>query len=145
MKLSIFVLSIFILTLIFILTFNSASKAPTAEINGHSFSLHLARTSQEQEIGLSKYNQLDKDKGMLFIFPRKDYLAFWMKGMKFPIDIIFIQGDRIVYIFQNVPVATDSALPTYTAKKQADKVLEINAGLVKEYGIKIGDRVKINL
>lgn len=145
MKIYGFVLCVFIVALVFILMTHSAPKTPTAGINGRIFSLYLAKTPKEQEIGLSKFNQIAKDKGMLFIFPRKDYLTFWMKGMKFPIDIIFIQENKIVDIFQDVPVATGSALPTYTTKKQADKVLEINAGLVKEYGIKIGDHVNINL
>jgi len=120
-------------------------KSPTAEINGHVFSLYLAKTPQEQETGLAKFNEINKNQGMLFLFQKPDYYSFWMKGMKFPIDIIFINKDRIVDIFQNVPVAKDNNLPTYKTREKADKVLEINFGLSDEYKIRIGNIVKLNL
>ena len=120
-------------------------KTPYAEIKGHSFSLYLAKTSKEQEIGLSKFNKIDKNKGMLFIFQKPDYYSFWMRDMKFPIDIIFINKDKIVDIFQKVPVPKEGNVPIYTTKEKADKVLEISSGLSSQYGIKKGDKVKIKL
>ena len=146
MKIFAFILSLaVILAAVLILIIRQSPKMPTAEINGHVFSLYLAKTSQEQEIGLSKFDKIDDSQGMLFIFPRQITYSFWMKDMKFPIDIIFINGDKIVDIFQNVPVSTNGAIPTYTPREKADKVLEINSGLTKEYGIKIGDKVSLNL
>jgi uncharacterized membrane protein (UPF0127 family) len=146
MKIFAFILSlVIILAAILILINNQIPKTPTAEINGHVFSLYLAKTSQEQEVGLSKFTRINNNQGMLFIFQRKDYFSFWMKGMKFPIDIIFINGCKIVDIFQNVPVPTSNTFSTYTTRQKADKVIEINAGLTKEYGIKAGDIVNLNL
>jgi uncharacterized membrane protein (UPF0127 family) len=68
-----------------------------------------------------------------------------MKNMKFPIDIIFIQNNKIVDVFQNVPVSTNDNLPVYTTKTKANKVLEINASLAKKYNIKIGTEVRLDL
>jgi uncharacterized membrane protein (UPF0127 family) len=83
---------------------------------------------------------------MLFVFEQPDYYSFWMKDMKFPIDIIFINKNKIVDIFQDVPVPkNNNNLPTYTTGEKADKVLEINAGLSNTYKIKIGDNVLLNL
>jgi hypothetical protein len=145
MKISLLILGILIVfILIFIKIDYLNPKSPTAEINGHVFSLYLAKTAQEQEVGLAKFNKIDKNQGMLFIFQKDDYYAFWMKNMKFPIDIIFINKDKVVDIFQNVPVSTNGTLPVYTTKTKADKVLEINAGLAKKYGIKIGTKVGIS-
>ena len=45
--------------------------------------------------GLSERQSLAEDKGMLFLFEKPDHYAFWMKGMEFPLDIIFINGDKI--------------------------------------------------
>jgi uncharacterized membrane protein (UPF0127 family) len=82
---------------------------------------------------------------MLFLFKRTDNYSFWMKDMRFPIDIIFIGGDKVVTIFQNVPVSPNNNLPVYTTKTKADKVLEINAGLAEKYNIRIGTEVRISL
>jgi uncharacterized protein len=146
MKLPVFILGTLIALIITFLLFSySLPKAPSAEINGHVFSLYLAKTSEEQEIGLAKYKKIDMNQGMLFIFNKSDYYSFWMKDMQFPIDIIFINGDKVIAVFQKVPVSLNENLPVYTTKTKADKVLEINAGLAKKYNIEIGSKVKINL
>lgn len=124
---------------------NLLPKTPRAEINGHTFSLYLAKTASEQEVGLAKYKSIAQNQGMLFLFERSDYYSFWMKNMRFPIDIIFISDDKVVDVFNDVPVSPNNNLPVYTTKTKADKVLEINAGLAKKYGIKVGSEVKIKL
>jgi uncharacterized membrane protein (UPF0127 family) len=68
-----------------------------------------------------------------------------MKDMHFPIDIIFISGNKVVDVFENVPVSPNDNLPVYATKTRADKVLEINSGLSKKYNIEIGNTVKLNL
>jgi uncharacterized membrane protein (UPF0127 family) len=146
MKLLILALAILIVLILSFLTFNYfLPKNPKAEINGQVFSLYLARSSQEQATGLAKYKSIAGSQGMLFLFQKADNYSFWMKDMRFPIDIIFIRGDRIVTVFQNVPVSPNNNLPVYTTKTKADKVLEINAGLAKKYNIKIGDLVKLSI
>jgi hypothetical protein len=146
MKVPLFVLGLLIvIILIFISIGYLNPQPPTAEINGHVFSLFLAQTSQEQEIGLAKFNKIDKNQGMLFIFQKADYYRFWMKNMRFPIDIIFINKDKVVDIFPKVPVSKNGILPIYTTSARADKVLEINSGLSDEYKIKKGSEIKISL
>jgi uncharacterized membrane protein (UPF0127 family) len=68
-----------------------------------------------------------------------------MKNMRFPIDIIFINKNKVVDIFQRVPVSKSDNPPTYTTHEKADQVLETNSGLSNEYKIKVGSEVKINL
>ena len=64
--------------------------------------------------------------------------------MKFPFDIIFINATNIVSLVENAqPLTPNMNSPLYTPQQPADKVLEINAGLVKKYGIKNGDAVTI--
>jgi uncharacterized membrane protein (UPF0127 family) len=119
-----------------------------AVINGHQFKLHLATTPMAQEKGLSIFSSLPQDEGMLFIFSTSGYYGFWMKDMKFPIDILWIEGDKLVGFESNAPalaVKNISDLPVYNPPKPIDKVLEINAGLAKKYGFKTGDIVFIKL
>lgn len=120
-------------------------KTPTATVNNYTFKLEVAKTQQEKEIGLSKKKTLEKNAGMLFRFEKPSYYPFWMKDMKFPIDIIYIRDGRIVTIHKNVkpPKSLNENLPIYNSSEPADTVLEINAGLVQKYNIKEGDIVKI--
>ena len=124
-----------ILIIAFITLSNLLMRSPKAQINGHTFSLYLAKTAAQQQIGLAKYQKIDMNQGMLFLFAKSDYYSFWMKNMHFPIDIIFIRDNKVVDVFNNVPVWLNDNLPIYTTKTKADKVLEINAGLARKYGI----------
>ncbi|MCL4418814.1 DUF192 domain-containing protein [Patescibacteria group bacterium] len=122
----------------------SLFNPPTATIENHMFKLYVAKNPKDQEIGLSKYNSLPQDYGMLFPFEKPDYYSFWMKKMKFPIDIIFIRKNRIVTIYQNVnpPKNETESLPIFKPNNPTDMVLEINAGLSQKYNLKENDEVK---
>lgn len=111
---------------------------PSAEINGHKFQLEIVKTEKDKQIGLSKYKSLPQDHAMLFVFDKPGLYAFWMKDMKFPLDIIFISGNKIVTVHRNLPV---NNLTLYSPTEVSDKVLEINAGLSAKYGFKPGDTV----
>lgn len=126
-------------------TSQSKSTDSTITINKHKFNLELAKTSEQQIAGLSGRSSLPQDQGMLFIFDTPGYYSFWMKKMKFPIDIIFIKDDLIVSIEKNAkpPVSTDTNPPLYKPEEPANKVIEINAGLSDKYNIKKGDTVEI--
>lgn len=114
---------------------------PTIKINNHTFSLILAKDEKDKQIGLSKYDKIDKDKGMLFIFDKTDFYPFWMKDMKFPIDIIFINGNKIVTIYAEVPTAKGN-LVLYTPTEPADRVLEVKAQTSTKYNFRVGDTVE---
>ncbi len=121
-------------------------KTPQAIINNHIFSLEIVKTDKEREIGLAKYKNIPQNFGMLFFFEKPDFHSFWMKNMKFPIDIIFIRNNKIVTIFKNAspPKSNNEFIPIYRTKELSDSVLEINAGLSDKYNFKTGDFVKIN-
>ncbi|MCL5435359.1 MAG: DUF192 domain-containing protein [Patescibacteria group bacterium] len=121
-------------------------KTPQAIINNHIFNLEIAKTDKEKEVGLAKYNSIPKDFSMIFPFGKSGFYSFWMKNMKFPIDIIFIKNGKIVKIFSDVPPPTspNSSLPIYKPDEPSDTVLEINAGLSKEYKFQKNDTVIIN-
>lgn len=127
----------------------SKGSVPTSKltIGEHTFLVSVAKTSEEQQKGLSERSSLPQDQGMLFVFNEPADQTFWMKGMKIPIDIIFINNDKIVAITKNAPpvkAETDN-LPLYSAQQPVDKVLEINAGLSDKYKFKIGDKVSVNI
>lgn len=146
MKKLIFVLFALIILFILIINLPLNKSAASVTINKKTFSIDIAKTDSEQEKGLAIYNNLPLNKGMIFIFKNADYHAFWMKDMKFPIDIIYINKNIIVDVFKNAPFpkSENETLPIIKPSKKADAVLEINAGLCDKYNFKTGDFVKIN-
>lgn len=122
-------------------------NAPQLEIDGHKFFVELAQEPAVQRQGLSGRASLASDTGMLFIYPEKQNLVFWMKDMNFSLDLLWIDGDTdtVVALEKNMlapaPGTTDQDLLTYAAPKAVDKVFEINAGLIDQYGIKVGDKI----
>lgn len=135
--------AVVIFLLLLLLTFILSRKSTKVTVGGQTFSVKVAKTDKEKQVGLSETKKLDKNKGMLFIFDNPDYYAFWMKNMKFPIDIIYINGDKVTYVVHSAPAPTGSNLPIYQPNEKSDKVLEINSGLSKTYNIKAGSPVKI--
>ena len=121
------------------------AKTATAKINNQVFHLYSADVAKEKEVGLSDKSSMPQDYGMFFPFEAPDYYSFWMRDMKFPIDMIFFQDNRIVTIYSNIqpPKSKDESLAIYKPEEPANAVLEINAGLAQKYGFKKGDEVKI--
>lgn len=118
-------------------------KSPKALINDKAFELTIVNTPKEMEIGLSEMSSLPQNKGMLFLFKVPDYYSFWMRNMKIPIDIIYINKDKIVTIFSKVKAPLPSESPIiYRPDEPSNKVLEINAGLSEKYNFKKGDKVR---
>lgn len=125
-------------------TFSFLKKTPIVTINNNSFKVILATSQQEREIGLSETKQLSRNQGMIFLFDKPDYYPFWMKNMKFPIDIIYIDNDTIVTIKNDIQPPKDNreSPKIYIPTAPANKVLEIEAGLSEKYKFKNGDKVK---
>ncbi len=121
-------------------------KNSTVTIDSHTFKLVIASSQKEREVGLSETKSLPQDQGMIFLFEKPDYYSFWMKNMTFPIDIIYINKDKIVTIQSNTqPVKGQENPIVYTPTEPSDKVLEITSGLSEKYSFKKGDKIKIDL
>lgn len=121
------------------------SRRARVQIKDTIFNVEVAVTSNELALGLASRTALASQSGMLFIMPQRAEYRFWMKEMLISLDIIWIDGDRVVDIDANVPPPqTETAekdLPIYTPSQPVDKVLELNAGATLQYKIKLGDKV----
>jgi hypothetical protein len=122
------------------------SSQAQANINGQTIHLLIAKSETDQHKGLSDRASLPQDTGMLFIFSRPDYYLFWMRHMKFPLDIIYINNNKIVTILNNVknPPYSMENPPLLRPLAPANKVLELNAGSAKKYNVKVGDTIQIS-
>lgn len=129
-----------------LLQFGTGTKGATAKIENKTYKLILTKTDAERIKGLSGRNSLAAGEGMLFTFSQKNKYAFWMKGMKFPIDIIYIDDNKVVDFVENAPAPSSgqdaSTLPIYKPSSPANYVLEINANEITKNKIKKGDTVE---
>lgn len=134
-----------ILSMLFILLLVGCSqKQSEVLINEKAFNTEIADNNIERAKGLMFRKSLDESSGMLFIFPNSEKHSFWMKNTFIPLDIIWIDEDlEIVYIHKNAQPCRETC-NSIIPDKEAKYVLEINAGLVEKYGIKIGNGVEIN-
>jgi hypothetical protein len=95
----------------------------------------------EKQIGLMFRKSLGDGSGMLFINDHEGIYPFWMKNMRFPLDIIWIGKDkRVSFIAKNVPPCGDDC-KTIVPDKSARYILEVNAGFADKYQVKIGERI----
>ena len=103
----------------------------------------IARTFEQKARGLGGRDSLAWNHGMLFPYERPDFLAFWMKDMRFAIDIVWIREGRIVDIAHQVPWSPEGPGPTVRPRELADSVLEVPAGYAQAHGWRRGDRVDV--
>src|SRR3989344_1775222 len=137
---------LFLIGALAFLTVRNQSGRPTVAINGQTYFIEIADTAASQQHGLSDRTSLPQEHGMLFIFPEKQVRSFWMKDMHFPLDMIWIDGDTIVDITENVPPPTPGESPAIVyPKAPVDKVLELNAGEVKRIGVSAGQKVLLSI
>ena len=115
-----------------------------AEINGKKLELIVAKTDEDRITGLSGKESLPENQGMLFIFDEKGKYPFWMKEMKFAIDIIYIDDDTVVHIIKNAaPPKNDTIPERYAPPKPVNYVLELNAGKAEELNIEKGTKITL--
>lgn len=126
---------------------NDDGRFARLQIGNTSVIAEVARDASSRTRGLAGRDTLPRGTGMLFLFEAPGRYGIWMKGMKIPIDIFWIRNGRVVDMEERVlppPAgALDIELPVYRPEAQADYVLEVGAGFAEEYGIRIGDSVKI--
>ena len=106
--------------------------------------VEIASTSQEISRGLMHREGLDEGKGVLFVFGSERRHGFWMKNMKFSVDMLWISADgRVVHVEHSVPACREDPCPGYAPSEKAKYVLETRANFSAENGIDIGSMAAI--
>lgn len=130
---------------IFSLKFSFAAAKPskivTVTAGKAKFSVEIADTFATRARGLSGHAPLKDDEGMLFIFQTPSSGSFWMHRMLFPLDIVWIAKGKVVGIAANARPMKETGYKLYAPPAPVGLVLEINAGVAKKRGMKIGDAV----
>jgi uncharacterized membrane protein (UPF0127 family) len=124
------------------------SQTATIDIGDLTIVAEVSDTGPLRERGLGYRDGLEPGKGMLFVYEEPGNRSFWMRGMRFCLDIIWIESDQIVGAAENVcPVdgASEADLPRYRSPEPVRYVLEMPAGWMAENGFGPGTPVTIRL
>ena len=105
------------------------------------FSVEVAKSDREQAKGLMFRQHLPQNEGMLFVYAPARPVSMWMKNTYISLDMLFINTDgEIMQIYENtIPMSLDLLSSQYNTAY----VLEINAGLVNQHEIKVGQRIEL--
>lgn len=111
-------------------------------INGAAFNTEVASNAAEFEKGLAGRPCILPDEALLFAFKQPGQYPFWMKGMKFPIDMIWVDSsDRVAATRVNVQPSTYPWRFANASSHPAQYVLEVQANRSKQLGVGLGTTV----
>lgn len=105
--------------------------------------IEVADDAYERDTGLMHRKHMEENQGMLFLYEDAQERFFYMKNTYIPLDILYFGSDSTAVSFQeNTEPLNETSLPS---GEPAQFVLEINAGLVKEWNIEVGDKIEFEL
>lgn len=103
---------------------------------GGELQVEIADETEERMNGLSRRNGLGPNRGMVFLFEKAAIYPFWMKDMRFPIDIVYLREGLVTQVFASVPPPGPGELPTTVEPTGfVDAVLELSSGEAVRRGI----------
>ena len=116
-------------------------------IDGLQLSADIPTTRELMAKGLAVKNELREDESMLFVFEESSRDSFWMKDMRFPIDIMWVDSNgRIVHIEENLePCPLVLVCHSYAPTMDSQYVLETVSGFAQRHNIDLGTEGKIDL
>jgi uncharacterized membrane protein (UPF0127 family) len=126
---------------------NSKYLKAKATVKDFELDVVVPITSELMSKGLAIKNQMKENEAMLFVFKEPSKHSFWMKDMKFPIDIMWLDNNgKIVHIEENLePCPLVLVCPSYTPNADSQYVLETVAGFTQKNNINVGTDVDLEL
>jgi len=112
-------------------------------LNGKTFNAIIADTFAKRMIGLMFRDKLPKGSCMLFIFENEGREGIWMRNMHFPIDVVWLDGNKaVVDIKEGLrPCRSFFNCRTHYPREAAKYIIEFNQGTVSAEGIRAGSKL----
>lgn len=112
--------------------------------DGTRLTADVAETDETRARGLMFRETLADDEGMLFVFEVPDRYRFWMKNVRMPLDILWLDvRGRVVWIVESAPPCDADPCPAYAPRAKASSVLETAGGFARRHGVAVGDVLSI--
>lgn len=101
------------------------------KVNNTIVPVWVADTETRRTRGLSGTETLPQGAGMLFVFENSDTYGFWMRDMKYPIDIIWL-NDQFHPVYRINAAQPDSYPEVFIPPVAVRYVLETNPGEIPQ-------------
>ena len=108
-------------------------------VSGVPLNAEIADTSRFRNLGLMNRDFLDRESGMIFVFPEKSRRSFWMKNTRIPLSIAFIDEDGKIINIENMK---PNDMSNVRSTSPAPYALEVNRGWFDENDVMTGDTVE---
>ena len=112
-----------------------------ATISGIPVKLKVASTDTSKSEGYCNKSEPEDNEGMIFVFDEEDNLGFWMKGVEFPLDILFFNSNGELVNHHAMSTVQDSDLITYNSEKPARFAVELRKGWCSDH---LTDKCKLH-
>ncbi len=110
-------------------------EGKTAKLN-----LIISNTDAARRKGLMNQSFLEKNTGMLFIWPSSKKQCMWMKNTSLPLSVAYLSSDgRILEIYDMVPFSENSIC----SMKNVRMAVEVNQGWFAKNKITPGDKINL--
>ena len=129
------------------LALETAENLSEVCINENCFLVEIVDTDKSRATGLMYREEMDDNRGMLFIFDDLAVHNFWMKNTLISLDMIWVDEDyKVIYVEKMAQPCEEDPCEVYGTNAPSKYVLEINGGLSDQLGINSGDilETKIN-
>lgn len=113
-------------------------QAAVIRAGKQAFTVEVAQDDASRIRGLSGRAGLDAGSGMWFILPGVDRHGFWMREMRFPIDLVWVGPDARVLAAVTLPVCKQDPCPVSYPPAPAAYVLEVPA---RSFHGKAGEKI----
>jgi len=133
MRLLAFILLIF-------LSASASAEIPTIhlKVSGHTLSAEVAYKKESRIRGLMYRSFIDKNSGMLFVFPETAHHSMWMVNTYIPLSIAFLDKNGIIL---NIIDMSPHTRTKHSATSEAKYALEMNLGWFSAKNIKAGGKI----
>ena len=109
-------------------------------INQKDFTVEFSTTKEQLEYGLMFRNELKDGHGMVFLYPAPTKTGVWMKNTFIPLDVLFFnEQNEITSILENLEPLDETPR---MAEAPVKGFIELPAGTVQKYQIKVGDKIR---
>ncbi|WP_206079669.1 DUF192 domain-containing protein [Polyangium spumosum] len=116
-------------------------KVVFTDAKDETVTVEIAQRDHERARGLMYRKHMPEERGMIFVFDRREPHQFWMHNTCIPLDMLFVDDDgTIVGIEENTPTMNDS---TFSVPCPSRYVIEVNAGFSRRHGVRAGQKVRL--
>ncbi|MGD2170230.1 MAG: DUF192 domain-containing protein [Chlamydiota bacterium] len=98
----------------------------------------IANDPVSRNKGLMFVKHLPENEGMLFVFEKKQKVAFWMKNTLIPLSIGYFDENKKLLQVENMYPQQTRPLKNYPSKKEIKYALEVNIGWFEKNQVPLG-------